>query len=123
MLPHRFPFRLIDRSLDAARAEVELSANGALLRGDAPMPLSLVIEIVAQASAYLSDAEEQGEDLRLAAVERGSLDRTVAAGDRLVVVISVERRYGRLMRVHGRIESDGAAVGEAILVLAAAANE
>jgi len=87
------------------------------------MPLSLVIEIVAQASAYLLAPEEQGEDLRLAAVERATLDRTVAAGDRLVVVITVERRYGRLLRVRGRVDADGAAVGEAVLVLAAVADE
>ncbi len=100
------------------RVEVELSANSFLLRGE-DLPLSLLIEIVAQSAAYLLSADEAQQEVRLAVVEEASLSGAARPGDRVAVVVEVARRYGRLTKIHGRLEADGAVVGEATMILAA----
>lgn len=117
MLPHSFPFRLIDGSFNSTRAIVELSANASLLRGRASLPISLVVEIIAQAAAYLLAADEVAREPRLAAIESAVLTGPATVGERLMVSVSLERRYGRLLRIRGELQADGMRVGEATMIL------
>lgn len=119
-LPHRFPFRWIERSGEG-RARVSVSANSTWLRGAAAVPTPFLAELVAQAAALLLEdpaAEAGGARQRwLAGIERLEMRRPVHAGDLLEVAVVAGRRFGSTMRVEGVISSDGETVAEVVLLL------
>ncbi len=120
-LPHRFPFRFVDRTgRDSVR--LELTANGFWLRGVAPFPAALCAELIAQAAAVLlageAPPEGGGRELWLAGIEGLELERELAAGETLEVRVRPEARFGRMMKVAGEIYSGAERVGRASLLLA-----
>jgi beta-hydroxyacyl-ACP dehydratase FabZ len=123
ILPHRYPFLLVDAVLELERgsrivAVKAVSANEPFFSGAASsralaMPGLLIVEALAQAGAILLLAEQEAGANRIAYF--ASLDRVewpsgVAPGDRVRLEISVGKRRGRLHKVHGR-----ATVGERIV--------
>ncbi len=119
-LPHRFPFRWIERAEDGT-ARAMVTANSAWLRGDATVPLAFLAELVAQAAAVLladpTHGPAAGEQRWLAGIDRLELHRTVQAGDLLEISVAAGRRFGNAMQVEGVISTGGARVAEVVLLL------
>jgi 3-hydroxymyristoyl/3-hydroxydecanoyl-(acyl carrier protein) dehydratase len=123
-LPHRYPFRFVDRVADG-RAVVRLSAGSTWSRGSGGSPVFWLVEAVAQSAAALmappvGDAPDSTEaPLVLVAVEQARFSTDPADGESLEIRIQLRGRWGRLIRVHGDLRGDRGASGEVELVLAA----
>ncbi|MCP4655992.1 MAG: hypothetical protein GY856_11310 [bacterium] len=129
MIPHRYPFRLIDvvkpdptvpGRAAPGRATLRLTANGAIAR-ETVFPAVLAIEILAQASmvvlgrgggglGYLAGADdvELGPALR---------ERPLAPGDTLEATVSQTAAFGSILKVRGQLDRDGRTVATANLML------
>lgn len=120
LLPHRFPFLLVDRIVDI---EPAVRVTGVkLVTADEPffagvegqsliMPGLLMIEALAQAGAILLMVGQENPHAKLiyfAGVDRATWQGVVRPGDQLRLEITVTRVRGRLCRVHGlaRVEND-----------------
>ena len=118
-LPHRYPFRFVDGTNDG-RALLRLTVNGTWSRGGGGAPAGWLIEAIAQGAALLLAPEGGGEEKRLAlaAIEDAEVLRAPEPGETVEVAVSLEARWGALVRVRGRLTLDGAPLGGAIVVLA-----
>jgi len=123
ILPHRYPLLLVDRVL-----ELELGKRMVAIKnvtasephflghfpGQAVMPGVLILEAIAQASAYLlyrSREDFEGKMIYLAAIENARFRKIVVPGDQLRIEIFM-RRMQRLSGVFGRVTVRGAVVCE-----------
>ncbi len=102
-LPHSYPFRFVDRSLertgpDSGRARALVSAGGRGTSGGA-LGGALVGELMAQAALLLGGGDpEAGRSGFLAGFSGLSVRRPVLPGDALVVDVAVTRRLGPAVR-------------------------
>lgn len=105
LLPHRYPFLLIDRVLDytpgvSARAIKCVSQNEPFFTGHFPqrpiMPGVLIIEALAQTGgiALMAEEENQGRLAMLGGVQRAKFLRPVTPGDVLELSCVITRRRG-----------------------------
>ena len=121
MLPHRYPFELLDRSADD-RVVVGLTAGAGVVRGGAEWPPVLALEALAQAAmVLLAEPGEAPARGALAGIDQARLpsaSRPLLVGDRLAATVERRGAFGRLLKVHGRLERDGESVVEADLILA-----
>ena len=113
MLPHRYPFRLVDTGPDGS-VVVALSLGSPRLQAGAPLPLGLAIEILAQASHVLLGG---GDQVFLGGVEGARLLAPCNAGDRLQARAEPAGAFGGMFRVAAALERDGQRVAEATLIL------
>ena len=121
LLPHRFPFLLIDKIIDCTPGESitaikNVSINEPFFQGHFPgnpvMPGVLIIEAMAQAGCVLSHISLGDVDPKpifyLTGVDDARFRRVVSAGDQLEIVINVERivrgmwRYACTANVDGK---------------------
>jgi 3-hydroxyacyl-[acyl-carrier-protein] dehydratase len=128
LLPHRFPFLLVDRVVEvqsgqSLRAYKNVSANEAFFEGHFPghpvMPGVLMIEALAQAAALLALKSMDvtgGQAIYLVAIDNARFRRPVVPGDRLDLEVSVEKRRARVWRMHGKASVDGQPCCEADLM-------
>lgn len=120
-VPHRFPFRLVDRiesdGSGGGRASLYLSANGFYVRGGTGWPVALVAEALAQAVALLHGCHDVGQ-VRLVGLHGVRLLQAVSSGDRLQVDFREEARLGGLRRFSCRALRAGAPVMEATISVA-----
>jgi 3-hydroxyacyl-[acyl-carrier-protein] dehydratase len=110
ILPHRYPFLLVDRALDlrpgeSCRALKNVSVNEPFFPGHFPgqpiMPGVLILESMAQAGALilLSMEEHQGKTLYFAGAEEVKFKRPVVPGDTLIhdiTLIFFRRGMGKI---------------------------
>jgi 3-hydroxyacyl-[acyl-carrier-protein] dehydratase len=128
LLPHRFPFLLVDRVVGLERGRLlrgykNVSANEEYFQGHFPdhpvMPGVLVIEAMAQAAALLALKSMEvsgGQAIYLVAIDNARFRRPVVPGDRLDLEVTVDKRRARLWRMHGRATVDGQLCCEADLM-------
>ena len=111
MLPHRYPFLLLDRVTDyeagaSLTAVKNVTINESFFQGHFPqrpvMPGVLIVEAMAQAAALLglvSGAElEDGQLCYLAGIDKARFRKTVVPGDQLAIearVLVVRRNLWR----------------------------
>jgi 3-hydroxyacyl-[acyl-carrier-protein] dehydratase len=116
VLPHAYPFRLVEKRGEEVR--VVLSSSGHWSRGAAP-PAVLALEILAQAAlVQLGGAGAGGRGL-LAGVDGAEFRGDLRPGDRLLARVRVAGGFGRLVKVAASLErEDGSAVASAELLLA-----
>ena len=125
MLPHRYPFLMVDRVVEVgdgkARTLKNVSNNEPFFVGHFPgnpvMPGVLIIEALAQSAAILALAEVKSERQRmfmLTGIERARFRRPVVPGDQLDMEVTVIRRRGPLwkMRAEARVGGEIAAEAE-----------
>jgi 3-hydroxyacyl-[acyl-carrier-protein] dehydratase len=125
MLPHRYPFLMVDRVVEVgdgkARTLKNVSNNEPFFVGHFPgnpvMPGVLIIEALAQSAAILALAEVKSESQRmfmLTGIERARFRRPVVPGDQLDMEVTLIRRRGPLwkMRAEARVGGEIAAEAE-----------
>jgi 3-hydroxyacyl-[acyl-carrier-protein] dehydratase len=125
MLPHRYPFLMVDRVLEIgagkARTLKNVSHNEPFFVGHFPgspvMPGVLIIEALAQSAAILALAELKSETQRmfvLTGVEKARFRRPVVPGDQLEMEVAIIRNRGPLwkMSAQARVGGDLAAEAE-----------
>ncbi|MDH4215678.1 MAG: 3-hydroxyacyl-ACP dehydratase FabZ [Gallionella sp.] len=128
LLPHRYPFLLIDRvlELDPDKSIVALknvTINEPFFPGHYPhhpvMPGVLLIEAMAQASALLSFKSMGGGKLEgksvyyFAGIDGARFKRPVGPGDQLIIKSSLIRSRSGLYKFGATIEVEGQLAAEA----------
>jgi 3-hydroxyacyl-[acyl-carrier-protein] dehydratase len=120
LLPHRFPFLLIDKIVSCTPGETitaikNVSVNEPFFTGHFPgtpiMPGVLIIESMAQAGGVLSHITV-GDTVPkplyvLVSVDEARFRQTVTAGDQLEIVVSVDRIVRGMWRYKCSASVDG----------------
>lgn len=128
ILPHRYPFLMIDRVLDyepglRATAIKNVSFNEVQFLGHIPgtpvMPGVLLTELMSQVGmfAILLDETYRGKLLFLDTINRVALRNRVVPGDRLLVEAECESGKDGFFFVSSKITIDGKRACEASLTL------
>lgn len=127
LIPHRWPFLLVDRIVEEDRArgyirgEKGVTASEWFFQGHFPqlpvMPGVLQIEALAQTMAvYVAREEGMGDRIGLfAAIDECRFKRIVQPGDRLVLEVTMEKLGRRMGRGRAVASVDGEAACEAVL--------
>jgi beta-hydroxyacyl-ACP dehydratase FabZ len=121
LLPHRFPFLLVDRVIsietDKITAIKNVSLNEPFFPGHFPgmpiMPGVLIIEAMAQAGGILaartSDYNPETQVVMFMAIDKVKFRKPVTPGDQLVMEI-VPLRKGKIWKMQGTAKVDGQVV-------------
>ena len=130
ILPHRYPFLLVDRilALEPGKRAVGLknvTANEPFFQGHFPqrsiMPGVLIIEIMAQVGGVmiLSVEEHQGKLAYIGTVDNAKFRRPVVPGDTLEVEVELLRLRGNMGKVKciARVGGEEAAEAEIMFAL------
>jgi len=137
MLPHRFPFLLVDRVTEyevgkRVRAIKNVSVNEPFFPGHFPeypvMPGVLIIEALAQASGVLvhlsNDYSPEDHPLYfLVKVDKAKFSKIVLPGDQLVLEVELKRMIRNMAIFFGRASVDGKPVAEAEIMCAESAAQ
>ena len=133
LLPHRYPFLLIDRVLEAAEdgshrvAIKNATVNEPFFQGHFPgkpiMPGVLHIEAIAQACALMCLSAKTEDptggaavyDTILTGVENARFRRMIVPGDQLRIETTLVHHKGRFGKAGGKILVDGQVATEATL--------
>jgi 3-hydroxyacyl-[acyl-carrier-protein] dehydratase len=114
ILPHRYPFLLIDRVLDLERKQrivalKNVSINEPFFAGHFPnmpiMPGVLIVEAIAQAGGalLLTEVEDREDKLMVfTGIERARFRRPVMPGDQLRIEVEVKAWRGTAVRMEGK---------------------
>ncbi len=125
LLPHRYPFLLVDRILEIETAKrivgiKNVTANEQFFQGHFPgqpiMPGVLLLEVMAQTGGVLARKTAEGKGrptVFLTGIEKAKFRRPVVPGDQLRVEVEVLRRKGPFWKMNGRILVDESLVCEA----------
>jgi beta-hydroxyacyl-ACP dehydratase FabZ len=129
VLPHRYPFLLLDRVLEIGhnrvRAIKNVTFNEPFFSGHFPgqpvMPGVLVVEALAQAGGYLllSQVDDrEGKLVYFSGIDNCRFRKPVVPGDQLVFEVEVVAVRRAFAKIHGRALVDGQVVCEADLMSA-----
>ena len=126
VLPHRYPFLMIDRLVDiianvSATGIKNVTVNEPYFQGHFPgqpvMPGVLIIEAMAQTSAALvvhsMGAHAEGKIVYFMSIESARFRKPVVPGDRLNVHVTKERSRGNVWKFSAEAKVDGVVVAEA----------
>jgi len=114
ILPHRYPFLLIDRVVDLTRKErivavKNVTINEPFFAGHFPgmpiMPGVLIVEAIAQAGGALLLTEVEDRDDKLmvfTGIERARFRRPVLPGDQLRIEVEVKAWRMTAVRMEGK---------------------
>ncbi len=128
LLPHRYPFLLVDRivELEPLKRIVgikQVSANEPFFQGHFPgtpvMPGVLVIEAMAQAGAVLALREVENRDQKLVlftSIKEARFRRPVVPGDTLILEVTALRFGPRVQRMRGEAKVNGQLAADAELM-------
>jgi len=124
LLPHRYPFLLIDRVLeitdDKVRALKNVTFNEPYFQGHFPgapvMPGVLQVEAMAQAGGILAlrtvKFDPATHVMLFMAIDAVKFRKAVTPGDQLIIEV-VPLRKGRIFKMKGEIQCDGQVVSSA----------
>lgn len=125
LLPHRYPFLLIDRVTEfggeTCRAIKNVTINEPFFVGHFPghpvMPGVLILEAMAQTAAVhacLKLGKQAGEQaFYLVSMDKARFRKPVVPGDQLVLTTSLLRGRGRIWKFRGEVHVAGQLVSEA----------
>jgi 3-hydroxyacyl-[acyl-carrier-protein] dehydratase len=133
LLPHRYPFLLLDRVLELhvgkrVKALKNVTVNEPFFNGHFPgkpvMPGVLMIEALAQAAAVLAytsqpkSADGRQQIVYLAGVDNARFKRIVIPGDQLILEVTTSRIVRNIGKFACRATVDGQLAVEATLIAA-----
>jgi 3-hydroxyacyl-[acyl-carrier-protein] dehydratase len=126
MIPHRYPFLMIDRVVeivpDATAVGIKnVSINEPFFQGHFPqrpvMPGVLIIEAMAQTAAVLVvhtlGKASEGKLVYFMSVDSARFRRPVVPGDQLRIHVSKQRSRGNVWKFSGEAKVNGTLVAEA----------
>jgi len=129
LLPHRYPFVLVDRVLEVEPGErivclKNVTINENFFQGHFPtepvMPGVLIMEGLAQAGAllaYLTGGETvEGKLVYFAGMDGVRFRQKVVPGDQLVFKLAVIKRKGKIWKLDGKAYVDDKLVAEGVLL-------
>lgn len=126
LLPHRYPFLLIDRIRDMDRDEScvgmkNVTINEPFFQGHFPrypvMPGVLIIEAIAQTAGalcvYNAGKEDIPQIVYFMGIDKARFRKPVVPGDQLHLHVKKIRSRGPVWRFYGEAKVDGQLVAEA----------
>jgi beta-hydroxyacyl-ACP dehydratase FabZ len=125
VLPHRYPFLLVDRVVEQTDDKIvafkNVSINEPFFQGHFPgmpvMPGVLILEALAQAGALLACKAASFDPARqvifFMGIDGAKFRRTVVPGDRLELVVTPLRKGGKVWKMKGEARVDGQVAAEA----------
>ncbi|MGB0506294.1 MAG: 3-hydroxyacyl-ACP dehydratase FabZ [Pikeienuella sp.] len=126
MIPHRYPFLLVDAVKDIAVGETavgikNVTANEPHFQGHFPdkpvMPGVLIVEALAQTAGVLvvetQDMIDQGLLVYFMTLDKVRFRRVVAPGDQLELHVKIIRGRGKIWKFWGEAKVDGEIAAEA----------
>ena len=140
ILPHRYPFLMIDRVVDYSiteehktlRAIKNITFNEPFFQGHFPsypvMPGVLILEALAQAGGImviksLPPADTVGKIFLFTGMEKVRFRRPVFPGDQLHLHVTYERHKMMMWKTSGKAMVDGKVVAEGILTASVVPRE
>jgi len=128
MIPHRYPFLLIDRVLDIVPNESavglkNVTMNENFFQGHFPgapvMPGVLIIEAMAQTAAALvvhsAGSELEGKLVYFMAIDEAKFRRPVTPGDQLHIHVTKQQNRRNVWKFKGEAKVDGTLCAEALV--------
>ena len=131
LLPHRYPFLLVDRVVELAAGDrivalKNVTVNEPFFVGHFPqrplMPGVLICEALVQAGGILARASVAPLDEALerpanrlavlTGLDRARFRRQVSPGDQLRLEVAIQRRRGTFWKMEGKARVDGKIVAE-----------
>ncbi len=128
ILPHRYPFLLVDRITELIPRErivgiKQVTINEYFFRGHFPeapvMPGVLQIEALAQVGAILALREFDNRDKKIpffTGLEKAKFRRPVVPGDTLTLDVTALRIGSRVQKMKGIASVDGKTTAEAVIM-------
>jgi len=127
ILPHRYPFLLVDRIVEMDEERIvgikNVTVNEPFFEGHFPdfpvMPGVLIVESMAQVAGILvlkSIPDRHSKLVLLASVEEAKFRKPVRPGDQLRIEMRMERRKATVVKMRGEATVEGAVVAEAVLM-------
>ncbi len=125
LLPHRYPFLLVDRIIELVPRErvvgiKQVSINEPFFQGHFPgaavMPGVLVVEALAQVGAVLALREIEDRESKLVlftGIREARFRRPVVPGDTLRLEVTALRIGSRVQRMRGEAKVEGQLVADA----------
>jgi len=124
ILPHRYPFLLVDRILELDAERIvgikNVTANEPFFNGHFPdfpvMPGVLIVEAMAQTAGVLvlkSIPDRDNKLVLLVSVDGARFRRPVVPGDQLRIEMTLLKRKDTVAKMAGKATVDGKVVAEA----------
>lgn len=126
MIPHRYPFLMIDRVVDVKLGESAVGVKGVTInepffQGHFPrrpvMPGVLIVEAMAQTAGVLVvetlEGAAAGKLVYFMTIDDARFRRPVVPGDALYIHVTVLRHRGNVWKFEGVAKVDGAVVAQA----------
>jgi len=126
MIPHRYPFLLIDRLVDVVPGEraigiKNVTANEPFFQGHFPgrpvMPGVLIVEAMAQTAAVIVVAAlgsgAEGKLVYFMSIDNARFRKPVGPGDQLRIHCRKERQRGNVWKFSGEAKVDDVVVADA----------
>ncbi len=135
LLPHRYPFLLVDRIVELVPRErivgvKQVSIGEPFFQGHFPgapvMPGVLVVEALAQVGAILALREIDDRDAKLvlfSGIKEARFRKPVTPGDTLMLEVTALRIGSRVQRMRGLAKVDGVLMAEAEIMSVVADRE
>ncbi len=129
-LPHRYPFLLVDRVLEAQGSESvvamkNVTYNEPFFEGHFPnrpvMPGVLIVEALAQAAALMASFGETEIDTEnrvyyFTGIDKARFKRPVEPGDQLIFEVKLVRKIKNMWKCEGVAKVDGEVAASAQLM-------
>ncbi len=126
LIPHRYPFLMIDRMIDvvpneSATGVKNVSVNEPFFQGHFPghpvMPGVLIIEAMAQTAGalvvYTMGPGSEGRLVYFMSIEGARFRKPVVPGDQLLIYVTKAARRANAWKFTGKAKVDGAVVADA----------
>lgn len=127
LLPHRYPFLLIDKLIDIRPGESAIgvkcvSYGEQFFQGHFPqkpvMPGVLIIEAMAQAAAaftsYTEELDVENKIVLFMGVDKARFRKPVFPGDKMHILVKTVQRRPPVWRFQGEATVDGVRVADAV---------
>jgi len=134
LLPHRFPFLLVDKVIEIKHGEEitavkNITINEPFFQGHFPIkpifPGVLIVEALAQAAGLLAFAtqgissnEESGDLFYLVGVDKARFKKPAGPGDQLLLTVTTTTNKRGVWKFQGVATVDGSVVASAELMCA-----